>query len=140
MNDVKSSTECLIENITIDKIPVKLYCAYKSAQDSIDSLTKAFAAKGVPLVNNKLVNPAQAAKVYDPATENREQASAAPTEGDAVDAPADLPVFDTSSDSAKLQQSSFERKADPSIHIVETVQDVELVENSMEPTKKDLSS
>ena len=94
IGDVTKSIECLIENIQIDRIPLKLFCSYRSALDGLEDTKRRIAASGVRLPIAKPFDRVEVqaiAKQYVPPEPLDEPAPMTVHEGDPVPYPGDLP-------------------------------------------------
>jgi hypothetical protein len=53
---LRQSAECLLKNLKPEKVPVKLYCTYKSAIESLEAILKEIEQKGVKPVEDRPLN------------------------------------------------------------------------------------
>ena len=135
LNEVRTSTECLIDLIEVDKIPVKLFCAYKATVESIETIKKELEAKGINVPTDRPINPVDAQKVSIAQTD---ASPALPAEGAHVDSTADdqwnAPVYE-----ADKAMDTFESKTDEtSTETTETKEETDPVVNSEVPTVEEL--
>lgn len=121
--EVKRSINCLIEGVPVEKVPIKLYCTYKTVLESIDQITP-------ETLNNSVSTSPDLTEV-----------SFQPKEGDEVEAPVDLPNLGSDVETVtEVIEEVFEDltpEEEPSLVITEEIKD--MIRTSPIPSENDFN-
>lgn len=125
---MKDSARCLIDGIPLNKLPIKLFCAQQASLKKLEKLSPSsqpkLATSSPSLTLTSLASPTN----NDPAPFE---------EGQLMESPADLPVFEVTEDD-KLDETAYQKRDDGPLS--EAPQEVDIVLDSNIPTESDLNN
>jgi hypothetical protein len=114
---LRQSAECLLKNLKPEKVPVKLYCTYKSAIEHLEKVLKEVEQKGVKPVEDRPLNKEEIQQAFHSNSTNVPLPTPAKPvlqEGTFVEPLDELPVFSLNSNDLQ-EKAKFESAETPAL-------------------------
>ena len=116
LQDAKRSTECLIESVEVERIPIKLFCIYRAVVEELEKLESHLSNIGIKSASSQILNSANKQKVKsllekEQSNSERVKADSGLAEGTPTESQSNLPIFPQDDSDTKPQQE-FDTKTE----------------------------